>query len=148
MSCTVLVEALLVDLRACCLKASHLLGKLSSVQTLSQFQHLRAMHWRSIPLTRYATGGHGRETMMLPVEKKDAPPRKFADVAQTSWFISEGNGGESRKSFHGYPAGKSAHIASGCQCCTSLHSADASSFPAACALSPLSLSLCLSLLAC
>ena len=24
---------------------------------------------------------------------------------QTSWFISEGNGGESRKSFHGYPQG-------------------------------------------
>jgi len=53
----------------------------------------------------YASGAHGQQTMMVPVEKSDAPPREFEDVAQTSWFISEGNGGESRKSFHGYPQG-------------------------------------------
>jgi len=53
----------------------------------------------------YASGAHGKTTMMVPVEKEDAEPREFEGVAQTSWFISEGNGGESRKSFHGYPQG-------------------------------------------
>jgi len=28
-----------------------------------------------------------------------------AEAAGSKWFISEGNGGESRKSFHGYPHG-------------------------------------------
>ena len=31
-------------------------------------------------------------------------PRRFAELTSSQWF-SEGNGGESRKSFHGYPDG-------------------------------------------
>jgi len=53
----------------------------------------------------YANGAHGLPAMMVAVDKEDQTDRKFADVAQTKWFISEGNGGESRKSFHGYPQG-------------------------------------------
>lgn len=53
----------------------------------------------------YASGAHGKDTMLQPFPKEGAPPRKFEGVAQTSWFISEGNGGESRKSYHGYPQG-------------------------------------------
>ena len=53
----------------------------------------------------YGSGAHGQPTIMATVDKEDQSGRKFADVAQTKWFISEGNGGESRKSFHGYPAG-------------------------------------------
>lgn len=53
----------------------------------------------------YGSGAHGKEFMVVAEDKPDQSGRKFADVAQTSWFISEGNGGESRKSFHGYPQG-------------------------------------------
>jgi hypothetical protein len=53
----------------------------------------------------YGSGAHGMKTMMATVDKEDQSGRLFADVAQTKWFISEGNGGESRKSFHGYPEG-------------------------------------------
>jgi hypothetical protein len=53
----------------------------------------------------YGGGAHGMKTMWATVDKEDQSERLFADVAQTSWFISEGNGGESRKSFHGYPEG-------------------------------------------
>ena len=44
----------------------------------------------------YGSGAHGQETMMAFVDKEDQSGRKFADVASTSWFISEGNG-ESRR---------------------------------------------------
>jgi len=53
----------------------------------------------------YASGAHGKETMWVEVEKEDQSDRNFEHVASSSWFISEGNGGESRKSFHGYPQG-------------------------------------------
>jgi hypothetical protein len=46
---------------------------------------------------------HGKDTKMVAVEK--AGPRNFEGVAPTSQMFSEGNGGESRKSFHGYPDG-------------------------------------------
>jgi hypothetical protein len=61
-----------------------------------------------VPGDVYGSGAHGMKTMIASVDKKDfseTGPRLWADVAQTSWFISEGNGGESRKSFHGYPQG-------------------------------------------
>eukprot|EP00658_Telonema_sp_P-2_P011110 TRINITY_DN14225_c0_g1_i3.p1 TRINITY_DN14225_c0_g1~~TRINITY_DN14225_c0_g1_i3.p1 ORF type:complete len:942 (-),score=213.51 TRINITY_DN14225_c0_g1_i3:82-2907(-) len=48
---------------------------------------------------------HGAPTKWVAVDKPSALPRKFADVAPTSQMFSEGNGGESRKSFHGYPDG-------------------------------------------
>ena len=53
----------------------------------------------------YATGAHGKETMFVALDREDAAPRNFEGVASTNWFISEGNGGESRKSFHGTPQG-------------------------------------------
>jgi hypothetical protein len=46
------------------------------------------------PLKWVARDKHNREV-----------PRNFAGVAPTSQMFSEGNGGESRKSFHGYPDG-------------------------------------------
>jgi len=64
------------------------------------------MKLQSTPMhDAYANGAHGLPAMMVAVDKDDQSERKFADVAQTKWFISEGNGGESRKSFHGYPQG-------------------------------------------
>jgi hypothetical protein len=51
---------------------------------------------------------HGNPKKMVTVdipESVSGVKRKFADVAPTSQFYSEGNGGESRKSFHGYPDG-------------------------------------------
>jgi hypothetical protein len=57
------------------------------------------------PGDHYASGAHGQERINATVDKADQSGRLFADVAQTKWFISEGNGGESRKSFHGYPEG-------------------------------------------
>jgi hypothetical protein len=47
---------------------------------------------------------HGKATKMEAFEKPGVA-REFADVAPSSQMFSEGNGGESRKSFHGYPAG-------------------------------------------
>ena len=41
-----------------------------------------------------ASGAHGKETMWVEVEKEDQPDRNFEQVASSSWFISEGNGGE------------------------------------------------------
>jgi hypothetical protein len=48
---------------------------------------------------------HGMAEKWVPVDKKADSPRLFADVAPTKQVFSEGNGGESRKSFHGYPNG-------------------------------------------
>ena len=50
---------------------------------------------------------HGMADKWVAVDKKPDPanPRLFGDVAPTSQWFSEGNGGESRKSFHGYPDG-------------------------------------------
>merc|ERR1719163_1737744 len=55
----------------------------------------------------YASGAHGAKTEMIAVDVPEdvSGPRNFADVAPTSQMFSEGNGGESRKSFHGYPDG-------------------------------------------
>ena len=57
------------------------------------------------PDDAYGSGAHGKETMWVAVDKEDQSERLFADQAPTSQMFSEGNGGESRKSFHGYPAG-------------------------------------------
>jgi len=52
------------------------------------------------------TIAHGAPTRWTPVDRvNDQMPRLFGDVAPTSQMFSEGNGGESRKSFHGYPDG-------------------------------------------
>merc|ERR1719506_1383615 len=48
---------------------------------------------------------HCQDTKLVAVDKKSDMPRNFGDVAPTSQMFSEGNGGESRKSFHGYPDG-------------------------------------------
>lgn len=47
---------------------------------------------------------HGSPMKWKVVELPSAKHRKYTD-APTSQFFSEGNGGESRKSFHGYPDG-------------------------------------------
>eukprot|EP00322_Chrysochromulina_rotalis_P000677 CAMPEP_0115847920 /NCGR_PEP_ID=MMETSP0287-20121206/10641_1 /TAXON_ID=412157 /ORGANISM="Chrysochromulina rotalis, Strain UIO044" /LENGTH=898 /DNA_ID=CAMNT_0003301789 /DNA_START=6 /DNA_END=2702 /DNA_ORIENTATION=+ len=47
---------------------------------------------------------HGAPIKWMAVEKPSAHLRANPDIP-TSHFFSEGNGGESRKSFHGYPAG-------------------------------------------
>ena len=52
----------------------------------------------------YAVGAHGKSSEMRAVDKADQSGRGFADVAPAGQMFSEGNGGESRKSFHGYPA--------------------------------------------
>ena len=52
----------------------------------------------------YGSGAHGMETMIASVDKEDQSGKVHQNIPNT-WFISEGNGGESRKSFHGYPAG-------------------------------------------
>ena len=52
----------------------------------------------------YGSGAHGMKTMMASVDKEDQSGKVHPNI-QNKWFISEGNGGESRKSFHGYPAG-------------------------------------------
>ena len=44
---------------------------------------------------------HGAETKIIAVEKEGAPASPYP----SSQMYSEGNGGESRKSFHGYPKG-------------------------------------------
>jgi hypothetical protein len=48
---------------------------------------------------------HGAPYKYVAVDKEATIPRKFGDVAPISQMFSEGNGGESRKSFHGYPDG-------------------------------------------
>lgn len=53
----------------------------------------------------YGSGWHGERTKLVPVERESAKNRNFEGVAPTSQMFSEGNGGESRKSFHGYPNG-------------------------------------------
>ena len=50
----------------------------------------------------YGDGWHGATTKQVAVDLPSAANREFADVAPTSQMFSEGNGGESRKSFHGY----------------------------------------------
>jgi hypothetical protein len=57
------------------------------------------------PADHYGSGAHGQAFINATVDKEDQSGRLFPDTAQTKWFISEGNGGESRKSFHGYPEG-------------------------------------------
>merc|ERR1719181_182134 len=52
----------------------------------------------------YATGAHGREVTWKATENLD-PSLPLLEGVPTSQMFSEGNGGESRKSFHGYPAG-------------------------------------------
>lgn len=48
---------------------------------------------------------HGATTHWVAVDKPSASSRKNNTDIPTSQFFSEGNGGESRKSYHGYPAG-------------------------------------------
>merc|ERR1719199_1071109 len=47
---------------------------------------------------------HGAETKLIAVDRPSAGLRADPSIP-TSQIISEGNGGESRKSFHGYPTG-------------------------------------------
>lgn len=47
---------------------------------------------------------HGATTKWIAIDKPSAAGRKDTSIP-TSQFFSEGNGGESRKSFHGYPDG-------------------------------------------
>lgn len=47
---------------------------------------------------------HGAATKWIAIDKPSAAQRKDTSIP-TSQFFSEGNGGESRKSFHGYPDG-------------------------------------------
>jgi hypothetical protein len=56
------------------------------------------------PKDSYGSGAHGMEKQWMSVPKEDRTGKVHPEIAD-SWFISEGNGGESRKSFHGYPAG-------------------------------------------
>ena len=69
---------------------------------------------KEMPVGRdsYGSGAHGKTTEMRAVPKEDQSGRQFADVAETQQMFSEGNGGESRKSFHGYPAGQAQLIES------------------------------------
>ena len=50
------------------------------------------------------TSAHGAPTKWIAADKPSAASRSTMD-APTSLLFSEGNGGESRKSFHGYPKG-------------------------------------------
>jgi hypothetical protein len=61
---------------------------------------------REIPTPKdvYGSGAHGMETVWASVDKADQSGKVHPNI-QNKWFISEGNGGESRKSFHGYPEG-------------------------------------------
>ena len=60
----------------------------------------------------YGSGAHGKTSEMRAVDKEDQTGRLWADVAPTGQMFSEGNGGESRKSFHGYPKGQAQLIES------------------------------------
>ena len=54
----------------------------------------------------YANGAHGQKTVMKAFDLPSAAFRSGDQAAiPTSQMFSEGNGGESRKSFHGYPSG-------------------------------------------
>merc|ERR1719326_1141609 len=48
---------------------------------------------------------HGASRMMMPMDKPSAALRTKNSDIPSSQFFSEGNGGESRKSYHGYPKG-------------------------------------------
>jgi hypothetical protein len=50
------------------------------------------------------TSAHGAPTKWIALDKPSAATRATQGIP-TSQLFSEGNGGESRKSFHGYPSG-------------------------------------------
>lgn len=52
----------------------------------------------------YGNGAHGRKTVMRAFDLPSAAERADTSIP-TSQMFSEGNGGESRKSYHGYPPG-------------------------------------------
>ena len=58
------------------------------------------------------TSAHGAPTKWVAVETPAASQRTTPAYVPTSLLFSEGNGGESRKSFHGYPKGYAQLIAS------------------------------------
>mmetsp|Transcript_42291 Transcript_42291/g.76666 ORF Transcript_42291/g.76666 Transcript_42291/m.76666 type:complete len:891 (-) Transcript_42291:222-2894(-) len=58
---------------------------------------------RQVPASRQDPMAHGAPFKWVPVERA-LSTRSFPDVPSSQYF-SEGNGGESRKSFHGYPSG-------------------------------------------
>lgn len=58
------------------------------------------------------TSAHGAPTKWMAVETPSAKYRTTPHDAPTSLLFSEGNGGESRKSFHGYPKGYAQLLAS------------------------------------
>ena len=71
-------------------------------------------HMEEVPVQAdsYGSGAHGKTTEMRAVDNEDQAGRVFKDEAGTNQMFSEGNGGESRKSFHGYPAGNAQLIES------------------------------------
>mmetsp|Transcript_15290 Transcript_15290/g.35833 ORF Transcript_15290/g.35833 Transcript_15290/m.35833 type:complete len:894 (+) Transcript_15290:100-2781(+) len=59
---------------------------------------------RKVPASDMDPMSHGAPFKWVPVEKRALGARNFPEVPSSQYF-SEGNGGESRKSFHGYPEG-------------------------------------------
>lgn len=59
---------------------------------------------RKVPAAPGDHMAHGASTKWIAVDKPSAASRSDPSIP-TSQFFSEGNGGESRKSFHGYPTG-------------------------------------------
>lgn len=57
-----------------------------------------------ITATSHDTTAHGGRMHVAPVDAVEAKLRGDPSIPTSSWF-SEGNGGESRKSYHGYPLG-------------------------------------------
>jgi len=61
-------------------------------------------HLESVAADMNDISAHGAPTKWVPVDNPSAALRDDPDIP-TSQMFSEGNGGESRKSFHGYPNG-------------------------------------------
>mmetsp|Transcript_19740 Transcript_19740/g.44426 ORF Transcript_19740/g.44426 Transcript_19740/m.44426 type:complete len:904 (+) Transcript_19740:70-2781(+) len=60
--------------------------------------------FREVPVSPQDPESHGATTRWLAVDKPSAHLREDTNIP-TSQMFSEGNGGESRRSFHGYPNG-------------------------------------------
>lgn len=60
---------------------------------------------RKVPAERKDPMSHGGTSKFIAVERPSAQLLKMDPPVPTSQMFSEGNGGESRKSYHGYPEG-------------------------------------------
>mmetsp|Transcript_78311 Transcript_78311/g.151216 ORF Transcript_78311/g.151216 Transcript_78311/m.151216 type:complete len:904 (+) Transcript_78311:70-2781(+) len=67
-------------------------------------EHSEMQRMRVEPGSPMEGMAHGASEMMMAVDTMSAERRKDTSIP-TSQLFSEGNGGESRKSFHGYPEG-------------------------------------------